>query len=331
MNLGKVSLLVFSTLFLASGNSVANEAANRWLNRKAEGWFWYEKFAEPIEEVEEEKPLPPPAAPAPAEVKPPPNVTPPKAPFSSAWLRENLKAYMDAAIDNPTVENVRTFLYLQRLSLDKAEDFASASEMAVQGDPYLDELTRRPSSTFATQKLDYVAGQERTKLLEKVAQSAGIFFFYDDSEMSEVQVPIIKALERYGFAIVAVSINGKPTKNNEFPDYKTDSGHSQLLDIKTYPSTFLVSADGKFEPMGQGVMALPEMVQRLLIAASRNNWITAEEYNKTKPLANTETSLTPHLQSTDVQELIKSQGSSETGFIDPSILHQYIRSKIKGQ
>ncbi len=53
---------------------------------------------------------------------------------------ENLPKYKDLAWNNPTVENVRTFLYLQRFAIDRSEQFSDATELAVVGDPFLMKL-----------------------------------------------------------------------------------------------------------------------------------------------------------------------------------------------
>lgn len=82
--------------------------------------------------------------------------------FSAEWFRENLPKYKDLAWNNPTVENVRTFLYLQRFAIDRSEQFSDATELAVVGDPFLDEITRRPAATFASQQVDRDAGNAKT-------------------------------------------------------------------------------------------------------------------------------------------------------------------------
>ena len=65
------------------------------------------------------------------------------------WIREHIGRYRDAAIDDPTPQNVALYLYLQRVALDKSSRFAAATQRAVQLDPFLDEITRRPTATFA--------------------------------------------------------------------------------------------------------------------------------------------------------------------------------------
>jgi conjugal transfer pilus assembly protein TraF len=48
-----------------------------------------------------------------------------------AWLRDNLPKYKDIAWDNPTIENLRAFLYLQRFAIDRSEQLADIAELAV--------------------------------------------------------------------------------------------------------------------------------------------------------------------------------------------------------
>ena len=132
--------------------------------RGAEGWFWYQ--IEPGPKAEPERPPPPPepvletrAEPAtPAE---PPSPAP--APLSAAWLRSRLADFRDAAIDEPTPENVALYLYLQRVAMDKASRFADATRRAVLLDPMLDELTRRPTATFAANLVNRQAGSPVTR------------------------------------------------------------------------------------------------------------------------------------------------------------------------
>ena len=122
-----------------------SEAAGFYF-REQEGWFWYER--EP-EQPPAPEPPPPPEPTAPAES--PLAETAPEGPkpLSAEWLREHIGAYRDAAIDEPTPENVALYLYLQRVALDNSSRFAAATQRAVQRDPFLDEITQRPTATFA--------------------------------------------------------------------------------------------------------------------------------------------------------------------------------------
>lgn len=74
------------------------EREDTFYDRKSEGWFFYNEHRE-SEKLEQQarhldtKPI---AIPA----------------ITAEWLRENLPKYKDAAWNNPTLENMRAFLYL---------------------------------------------------------------------------------------------------------------------------------------------------------------------------------------------------------------------------
>lgn len=304
------------------------DTPERFYNQKAQGWFWY--AVEP-EEDEQKKEEPEPSAPVFAAPSKPLPLPGPK-PFSAQWFRENLPKYKDAAWDNPTVENLKAFYYLQRYAMDQSELFASAAELAVVGDPFLDEVSRRPAATFASQRVDVLAGQARDSLLGTVAQRTGLFFFFKGDEYGNLQAPIIKAIEQAGFAVVPVSVDGQPLQDGLFPNARKDEGRSKLLNIQAYPATFLVSPTGVFEPIAQGMISLPELTHRILIAAKRNGWVTDDEYNKTKPLTNTDTNIVYRLDNDSVKTAITEtagQAGDEKNFIPPEKLLGIITERIK--
>lgn len=310
------------------------DSENRFYERKAEGWFWYK------EEIPEEEPEPE-EPPAPVAVTPPPESEPvepveveERGPgvFSAAWFRENLPKYKDAAWDNPTIENARTYMYLQRYAMDRSEQFADATELAVVGDPFLDEEARRPSATFASQKLDRWAGQEKDTLAHKIAQKAGIFFFFrSDSDTSRVQAPILKMLEmRDGFTVLPISVDGEPLPDGIFPNFRKDEGQAEKLGAEVYPALYLVSENREVEPISQGVLSLADLKHRIILVARRRGWITEEEFNKTKPIMNLDNNIAAILdaQSYELSDMADDSSDSETNFIPPEKLSDFIRQQI---
>lgn len=314
-----------------------SDPENRFYDRKAEGWFWYKEEI-PKEEPEPEKPEPKVvAAPPPNQNQPEPEESEPELPqgpavFSAAWFRENLPKYKDAAWDNPTIENVRTYMYLQRYAMDRSEQFADATELAVVGDPFLDEESRRPSATFASQKLDRWAGQEKDQVAHQIAQKAGIFFFFrSDSDTSRVQAPILKMLElRDGFTILPISVDGKPLPGGIFPDFRTDQGQAEKLGAEVFPSLYLVSEDREVEPIAQGVLSLADLKHRIILVARRRGWISENEFNKTKPIMNMDNNIAAILdaQSYEISSMAKDSSDSETNFIRPEKLSEFIKQKL---
>lgn len=304
--------------------------------RKAEGWFWYApepKKEQPEPKAASEKPV---VQPLPQEAPTTKAKTAGEGPqpFSAVWFRKNLPKYKDAAWDNPTVENLRAFLYLQRFAIDRSQQFSDAAELAVVGDPFLDEITRRPAATFASQKVDREAGAAKNQLIKEVAQRVGIFFFFkSDCPYCELQAPLIKTLERTeDFTIVPVSVDGEPLPGRQFSNYKVDDGHAERLGVQNYPAVFLASPDGQFASIGQGAMSLPELNHRILVAARRNNWVTEEEFNRTRPVLDLDSNVAEMLASPDMAEeleaLSRTEGS-EDEYIPPEKLMEYIRANLQ--
>lgn len=320
--------------FFAFGSSNALAEAEGFYDRKAEGWFWY--AVEPVEE-EIELPEPPKPTPAPveevAEHKPAPAEPQLKA-FSAEWFRVNLPKYKDAAWDNPTIENVQAYMYLQRYAIDRSEQFADTTQLAVIGDPFLDESTRRPGATFASDNLDRLAGTARDELLQSVAEKAGVFFFYeDDCAQCEIQAPLIKNLEtNNGFTVVPISADGSDLPNNPFGFYNIDGGHAKELGVQSFPAIFLATPQGKFEPVGQGAFSLPELRQRILIAARRSNIITSQQFNRTRPVLNYENNIAEQLTQTGLSEILANpELQNEDGFVEPSTLIKNMKRNLGAQ
>ncbi|TNV08340.1 conjugal transfer protein TraF [Klebsiella pneumoniae] len=336
MKKSPLNLLLLAALTLGASHQAWAQDGTRpgFYERKEEGWFWYKE--EPKEpEKKPEKPKPKPVAEA-KPTQPKPAAPLPSGPemFSAEWFRENLPKYKDLAWNNPTVENVRTFLYLQRFAIDRSEQFSDATELAVVGDPFLDEITRRPAATFASQQVDRDAGNAKNMLLKSIAERVGIFFFYkSDDDYSDLQAPLIKMLEQgEGFSIIPVSMDGKPLPSGLFPHYKTDEGHAKQLGIVTFPAVYLASPDGQFAPIGQGPMSLPELNHRILVAAKRNGWVTDEEFNRTRPVLNLENNIAERLASpelgSDLKQLSQASGDKDN-FVPPEQLMKYIRDKLQ--
>ena len=81
--------------------------------------------------------------------------------FSADWVKENLEVYKKVAWDNPTVENLRAYLTLQRFAIDRSEQFAYAGRMAVEGDPFLDEVSRNPMGGGMNKQKGYLLSSEQ--------------------------------------------------------------------------------------------------------------------------------------------------------------------------
>lgn len=300
---------------------------------KSDGWFWYqEELEEEIEEELEPEILPPPS---PAPEPPTKEIATPKgpAPFSAEWVRVNLPKYRDIAWSDPTEENMRVYLYLQQFAIDRSEKFAEVSGLVTHGDPYLDSVTRRATSAYASNKLDAQAGIAVDKLLNVISQKAGIFFFYDSqSEISIAQASIINMLERaHNTTVMAISIDGHPLPGGLFPDYRVDQGQSAKMNVMSTPAIYLVQPNGNFSAISQGALSLSELKDRIISVAYKENIISREEYNEAIPALNrdlnTDELLKQRLAKNEKNNIEMVQNGENDNFMPPAEILEYFSGR----
>jgi conjugal transfer pilus assembly protein TraF len=178
------------------------------------------------------------------------------------------------------------YLFLQRVALDKSSRFAAATQRAVQLDPFLDEITRRPTATFAANLTNRQAGDNRDEVLERVAEMAGVlFFFRSDCPYCEAQGPLLKLIEaRYGFSILPVSVDGAPLPGGAFPEFRQDRGQAQALGVVSTPALFLARPPDGMVPLSQGLLSLAQLQERVVVAAVQAGWISEGEFTRTRPV-----------------------------------------------
>jgi len=266
-------------------------AGKGFFDRKAEGWFWYhDPVAPPEPELVE--PLPPPPPPEPPAVPPPAppepdNPGPP--PLSSKWLSKNLEEYLFRALDDPSMDNVAAYYYLQRLATDRSEKFADRARMVMVSDPLLDENSRRPTANVGAKVATQEGIEHKNTMLAELGKFVGIWFFYkSDCPYSVPQVYAQETMDSaHGIRTYPISIDGKPlpTPSPIFQKYAVDQGQAEMLQVRNTPALFLVRPDtGEVVPLGEGVFAADLLERRILVAASSAGWITEEMFNQTRPM-----------------------------------------------
>lgn len=281
MGVGARRAVLVVAVLVAPTLAVRAWAVSDFYEKRSEGWFWYQQEPE-TSEVTAREPVDAPADPASEESFPVP-----PAPLSAAWFRENFPKFRDAAIDDPTPENVAAYLYLQRVMLDKSSRFSDLVQQAVITDPYLDEVTRRPLATFAANEMNREAGQARDTQLRAVAKRAGIFFFFQsDCRFCDIQAPILASLaDRYGFEIFPISLDGRPMPNGLFQNYRVDQGQARDLGVISTPAMFLAHPPDKTIQIAQGAISTDELVHRILLVALQAGWLDLREYEQTRSVS----------------------------------------------
>ena len=253
---------------------------------KERGWFWYE---EPVSAEEmAETPAPPPDPPAIPEKKVEPRPVKPQEtkPLSAEWFRKNLEKFRDKAVDEPTPENVSAYLYLQRVMLDKAERFAEASQQVTMADPVLDENSRRPIATFGAFAKDEMATLGTAKAAKKLAESAGLWFFYSSTcTFCAKEAGVLRGLmNAYGFKILPIALDGLPLPTGDFPNFTLDQGQAKKLGVETTPALFLVKpgTNGGAIQLAQGLLSGDDIVNRAITLSHQQGWLSSDQYQETR-------------------------------------------------
>lgn len=276
------------TSAIAAGPKASNVAydSRPFYAEKERGWFWYEREPE-----EEEQPEPPKTPPAPPKTESPPPappapVAPPEPPaFSVKWFKQNMEKYREAAMDNPTAENISAYIALQRVMLDKASKFSDAWQEVIQQDTDFNESKRRPSATFGAQFMDEEASKAKKKVMTGLAEKVGIWFFFrSDCAACNQQYTVLKLLEeQYKFKVMAISMDGRPLANERMKNYLIDKGHSQQLQVGPLPAVFAVQPPNNFIKVTEWLASAEEITNRILYSARSRGLIDDAAFAATRP------------------------------------------------
>ena len=267
------ALALLAALMPPATSATEAPLGSRFLGRGADGWFWYEALPEPALPPEKAEP-PVPAAPA----------TPPgPPPLSTAWFRLELDRFRDRAIDQPTPENVRAYLYLQKVMLDRADSFARVSQQVAAADPYLDAVTERPLSPFAANATSAEATARRGEVLHGLAESTGLLFVVDSACSVCVRQAdvLVSAQRQYGFALLTVSLDGAAPAGLALP-VRPDQGQARRLGVVGTPALFLMRPPDVILPLAQGALDLDTLTGRIVDQAHRAGWVGDAAYAATR-------------------------------------------------
>lgn len=278
--------MLFSAILLSSsGNVFANDFTS---DNDPGGWYFYK---DPI--AKPEPLIPEPVLPVQKEPEKEQENDKDKHPdeevkITSAWLRENLPKLLDEAQDNPSYENVRRYMYAQRIALDRATLFANTYRQVSQRETALNENLRRPSSPLELKALNREINDTRRELFESHYDDVGIFFFISgNSKYCESMLPILDKLnKRFKLDILPVSVDGWTFNNNTYWAAKTvfdDGTLTSAMPIDVTPTFYVINKkDMSATKMATGQIGETNFVNYLLSAMNQLNVIDNNEYQATK-------------------------------------------------
>lgn len=255
----------------------AGDNTGSYYGKKEEGWFWYKdpKMVQPR----------PPVAVAPSPVTKPPA----PRPFTVKWLREHMDNIRESAIDNPTnpdgspSKEMVLYMYLQRVVLDKSQNFANAAEQVVQSDPLLDENNRIPFGSAARSLFMDNLTTNKDAALKLVSQKAGLWFFFDSKcAFCTSQLDVLQRFaSHYGFVTRNISLDGKPLPG--MTQWLPDQGQSKLLKLKLSPTVVLVQPPNNFYIISQGMSSEETLGKKVMLVAATQKMLPESTLQQVKP------------------------------------------------
>lgn len=209
-----------------------------WIDRKAEGWAWYE---DPNKEDEKTS-------------------IPKEKPESIEQVRKELEDRLSKALLNPTDENIREYMKEQQKWVNKSEQFAIAWAKILLQHPELDETLKNPTSQYGIQLKEHIRQQKRRVKIEELARNNGLFFYYEgNAKTSQAFSEVVTNFaEKYGWTVLAISIDDVLLP--DFPSSKLDNGISKMMQVKVFPSLYIVDPKQKLvTPIAYGLATLSDI------------------------------------------------------------------------
>lgn len=300
-------------------NQPSTQHSSNFYDRRSEGWYWYEdpeiKKKEALEkqrklmeqqrraaEEEAAKAAPPVDHkkvdiydPATNQVNQPIVVQAsepqPKA-LSAEWLKRVMPETLMRAIDRPFEDDgspsseTKAYMYMQRLTLDKAQNFSKAATTLTQTDPFLDETARVPVDTATNKVFNIALEKDKADIVKHLASFTGLWFFYDSScSFCVSQYQFLKDFRiKNNFKIMMISMDGKRLPNMDANEIiLPDRGQAKRLRLRITPSIVLVAPPNNFYVVSQGLMTQDSLLTKILLVADQTNLLTKEQKEKLDP------------------------------------------------
>lgn len=257
-----------------TGASLDASGARAYWRSSRDGWFWYQ---DPPAENEEALPSRPEASPPTAQER---DLASHKA------FQQRLENALNAAVSNPSEDNLAEFLELWAQARRKASLFTDRAQLLAARMPWVDETAQgtRPPNGAALRVFDQVQADQKDALMQQLARTHGLYFFFrSDCPYCHAHAPMLKQLEqKYGFTVFAVSLDGKGIPM--YPQPARDNGMAnQVMQALRIPENhfqvpFTVLAEpGSREllPVGFGPMTAAEMVDRIAMLLRSRSEATA--------------------------------------------------------
>ena len=189
-------------------------------------------------------------------------------------LRAEAQRRLNIAVMDPTESNLKAYLAINTLMLEKSNLFAKRWQETLWANPAFDHTVVHPNANFAQVALKDEAKSGKENILKQLSSQAGLVILVQPGcSFCSLMAPVISRLqEETGINALAISIKGGIPL--EWPDAKPDNGIVKRLmtlsgSVPTVtPAVFLVSRDGQSAQLvASGALSLEDLKERLVQAS----------------------------------------------------------------
>ena len=239
---------------------------NKCAERESSGWSFYCDPEPEEEEMVEEVSVPlPPAAPEP---DPEPTIQ------TATEQMMAFRAYVDEAkyraVLDPTEENVRAYIAIQKQMIDQAGHFTDQWQRVIFGSPELSVTDDFPMSAAGIGVYQDQMKAVRDETFRQVATTSGIIFIFEDDAgcgLCRAQGEVLAQMQDwYDVSVLAVSRDGG--SNAAFPNAVVDEGQLAEFGLQDYPAptmALVTPETGEIAVMGTGLLTADEVLARTYV------------------------------------------------------------------
>jgi conjugal transfer pilus assembly protein TraF len=200
-----------------------------WIDRKAEGWFWYEdrKNVKKSEKEEIEICYQ--------------NIDFQTAKEEVEAARKELEERLAEAILRPTEENLFAYMQLQQKWINQSAAFSKEWTKALLNNPRLDSRVNDfPITQYGVQVQKHIIQEKRESFIRSLTENYALLFFYEgQNKVSQAFSFVVKEFsKKYEWQLAAISCDQSLIPG--FENNQLNNGIIQKLGIEVFPSLYLL-------------------------------------------------------------------------------------------
>lgn len=184
-------------------------------------------------------------------------------------LKEILPKSLELAVDNPSPVNVLRYFTLQRMTMNKSENFATESRRLVMLSPELDEMGGAVRPLKLREEAERNEERELGSVLTDLREKVILVYVYQGScPYCRQGVSEINILADEGFRVVGISLDGIIIDELKAVSNIHEPSAASYYGISSVPALLAVDADerggsGYSVVMSNGLLNLSEIKLRL--------------------------------------------------------------------